>query len=395
MFEKFINAIGARKKQIIWVLVIIGIFYLFSVWNVGSILSFLAFYDYGFAFLTINAGLNEWLARGILIPAAALMAWSTMSMLSLTNKLRRQIGAVTLIVLLSSLSFAMYFYTKAAYSGASNFSKFSGESFKRFCKQDEYVELFPKTIKFHPITGAKLEILTPEKLEELEKNNETLIFRFGDSRDDYVKEIEARKSIKKKREEDSLAKQLQSDKERRIAEQKKEEENLEKELMATKDKNGNTVLFDSVTGEPNFNYFIENGGLTLFRNTTKRHPALGKELHPFSKDALESYKKQPKLSVEREFGSHMNNGDTGYYVLNGDSLIFLSRYNEQIPVRVKIGEKGKEYFFWLSSGNPFKFSADSDGKLFVESYRKKDDSFFSPYIYYSVLVTGLSMRLSN
>lgn len=331
MPNKIIDAISARKKQIIWVLVIIGIFYLFSVWNVGSILSFLAFYDYGFAFLTINAGLNEWLARGILIPAAALMTWSAMSMLSLTNKLRRQIGAVTLVIILSALSFAMYFHTKAAYSSADNFSVFSGESFKRYSEHTDYVDVFPKTVRFHPITGVKLEMLTQEKASEFESKKKALRTFIGTS-------VPASK-------------------------------------INRRDANGNTRLFNDTSGEANFKYYVENGRMDLFPLDASHHPTLGPKLSILSPLALESFKAQKRENLKKRFSENKSFESTGYYVLRGDALYFVTTCSN--PAQVRIGENAPTKTAPPCGGD---MVADSDGILFLQTT--------SP-----VEITGLSIRL--
>jgi hypothetical protein len=332
MFEKFINAIGARKKQIIWVLVIIGIFYLFSSWNIGGIISFFAFYDYGFGFLTANLGLNEWLARGILIPVVALTVWATSDMLSLTNKLRRRNGTIILITVLSLLSFAMYYYTKDAYNGTDLFSMSSGEPLKRFYEQPDYVEIFPKNIQYHPTTGAKLEILTSKKKEEFSQKKK--LFRNS--------------------------------------------------FFSQKDAAGSMRLFDKSTGESNFNYYTDSGVMYLYPKD--KLLIEGKpQLKILSRQALESFKKQEQNYVRKKFYFWSNeNGwrDTSQYILKGDLL-----YIYNMGCKIKIGENGETIDF--PDKITTKINATSEGILFIAK------RLFSSETYPSIEIGGLSILFAE
>ncbi|MGW8185119.1 MAG: hypothetical protein ACWGHO_03335 [Candidatus Moraniibacteriota bacterium] len=172
MKKAFVQEIISRKKQILWIITIVIGFYIFSAWNLGGIISFVAIYKYSFNFLKDNLGLNEWLARGFLIPIVAIIVWSIKQMMSLTSKDSREKGTVLLILMLSFISFAIYFHVKNPKDHTGNirlFNGITGKSNFNYYQGADGMDLFPIRVKKHPSLGYSLSELTPEVLKNLKQ----------------------------------------------------------------------------------------------------------------------------------------------------------------------------------------------------------------------------------
>jgi len=165
--------IKKRKKWILIAVTLIICFFLFWTLNLGSITAFLIAYFWSFHWLVEKLGFDPWLARGILIPTLAAVIYSISLMISIRNKQRRRIGTILLITILTITTFSMYFYTKDAVDSEDFFNRYSGEPLKRYYKtEDNKYEIFPKTMKYHPDIGVKLEVLTRKVASEMHKDRE-------------------------------------------------------------------------------------------------------------------------------------------------------------------------------------------------------------------------------
>ena len=173
-FENLSTWMNERKRLLIISSLIIAVFFFFWIFNLGSFASFFAVYSWSIDRAEQELGLNPYLIRGILVPLVALFVYALSLTFNLLSGTKRVIGRFLLILILTGISFALYFYTEQIYTSEALFNPYTGQPLKRYYKKGVEVEYFPSTTRFHPKTGEKLALIDKYLTEQMKQDEEII-----------------------------------------------------------------------------------------------------------------------------------------------------------------------------------------------------------------------------
>lgn len=151
---------GSQIKRLIIVLMILGLA-IITLILIGGPLVFWSLLAWLVNKMVLGSGMNVWLARGLMVPVAALLFYAIGLAFSLKKK-KRVTGAILLCVFLCLGSLAMYNFTKEQH-----FAPKTNEPAQWYSKTPDGYRLFPRP-GYDPVTGEKLQKVTPEVAKEIE-----------------------------------------------------------------------------------------------------------------------------------------------------------------------------------------------------------------------------------
>jgi hypothetical protein len=156
---------GPQIKRLIIVLMLLGLAAITAI-LIGGPLVFWSLLAWLVNKTVLSTGMNIWLARGLMVPVAALLFYAITLVFSL-KKRKRITGAVLLCVFLCLGSLAMYNFTKEQHFKVKN-----NESVQWYSKASDGYRLYSHS-GFDPITGEKLQKVTPEIAREIEARKQS------------------------------------------------------------------------------------------------------------------------------------------------------------------------------------------------------------------------------
>ena len=156
---------GSQIKRLIIVLMLLGLAAITAI-LIGGPLVFWSLLAWLVNRAVLSTGMNIWLARGIMVPVAVLLFYAIALVFS-PKKRKRITGAVLLCAFLCLGSLAMYNFTKEQHFKVKN-----NESVQWYSKASDGYRLYSHS-GFDPITGEKLQRVTPEIAREIEARKQS------------------------------------------------------------------------------------------------------------------------------------------------------------------------------------------------------------------------------